>query len=312
MVRLVGLRCCPPWRCSARGRGRHCLRGPMLRGRLPFLGEARGTLLTFAPAFPTRPGPAARTPVWMPIRAASTFPTSRCGVQRSPDQPGGPSFLSWGCPKIPSVVLLSGESTPGVDRRLPVVRLLRDENARSHPCSDLVVWCHLAGFLLPAGARVLQRASDHGVHRVSADGGGRSGACTPSLPAPSRFPAMLSCPSKRSLRSQRQGSFLRRLPAGSRHRSSCHQANVHRDPCPPVVTVASRMGSCLLIRAAPTRPQGVAPCPGPLRQPRCRCCHPVLPWAWMFSRRRARKRAHVRETSGTSKTVREEIGRAHV
>jgi hypothetical protein len=222
MVRLVGLRCCPPWRCSARGRGRHCLRGPMLRGRLPFLGEARGTLLTFAPAFPTRPGPAARTPVWMPIRAASTFLTSRCGVQRSPDQPGGPSFLSWGCPKIPSVVLASGESTPGVDRRLPVVRLLRDENARPHPCSDLVVWYHLAGLLLPAGARVLQRASDHGVHRVSADGGGRSSARAPSLPALSRFPAMRSCPSKPSLRSQRRGSFLRRPPAGSRHQSSCH------------------------------------------------------------------------------------------
>lgn len=208
-------------------------------GAASFLGEARGTLLTFAPAFPTRPGPAARTPVWMPIRAASTFLTSRCGVQRSPDQPGGPSFLSWGCPKIPSVVLASGESTPGVDRRLPAVRLLRDENARPHPCSDLVVWYHLAGFLLPAGARVLQRASDHGVHRVSADGGGRWDARAPALPALSRFPAVHSCPSKRSLRSQRRGSFLRRLPAGPRHQSSCHQVIVHRDPCPPVVTAAS-------------------------------------------------------------------------
>jgi len=65
----------------------------------------------------------------------------------------------------PSVVLLVRESTPG--RRTPGCPGARPPSGRScqlPPCSDPVVSHHLAGFLLPAGTRVLQRVSDPGVH----------------------------------------------------------------------------------------------------------------------------------------------------
>jgi len=65
-----------------------------------------------------------------------------------------------------------------------------------------------------------QRASDPRVHRVSSS-------------REAEFPAMLSCPSKRSLRWKRRAWRFPSPPAGSRHRAGPSLARrVHRVPCP--------------------------------------------------------------------------------
>jgi len=73
------------------------------------VGDGCLTLLTFAPSLPTRPGPTARTPVGSPARfrcprsprpARLPAPFKRL-MRLVRCQPGRPSFLSWGCPKMP-------------------------------------------------------------------------------------------------------------------------------------------------------------------------------------------------------------------
>jgi hypothetical protein len=84
-----------------------CLRGPNILGASIRIGDECSTLLTFAPSFPTRPGPAARTPV--DVREA--FPTWSPMPFAFP--PGRPSFLSWDCPKIaPPSSCSSGSPLP--------------------------------------------------------------------------------------------------------------------------------------------------------------------------------------------------------
>jgi len=113
----------------------------LFRGRRSF-GDTSLTLVTFTPAFPTRP--------W------SCRPSFRS------------SFLSWGCPRSP----LRRIDHRGVHswraRRRTVAAPPSEKSSQLFPRSDLVVSHHPAGFLLPGDARVLQRASDPGVHHVSA------------------------------------------------------------------------------------------------------------------------------------------------
>jgi hypothetical protein len=142
-LRLVGLRCVLRGLAVSAVAPIVAFEDPSSRGRLPGWGSCR-SLLIFTPSSPTRFDPAARAP--------------RCR---------GTSFLSWGCSKIPSVVSITGESTPGDAARFPGRRLLRTLRATAASCSDLVVFHHLAGFLLPGAAKMLHLASDPGAHPVS-------------------------------------------------------------------------------------------------------------------------------------------------
>jgi hypothetical protein len=84
-----------------------CLRGPNILGASIRIGDESSTLLTFAPSFPTRPGPAARTPV----DVQKAFPT--WSPMPFAFLPGRPSFLSWDCPKIaPPSSCSSGSPLP--------------------------------------------------------------------------------------------------------------------------------------------------------------------------------------------------------
>jgi hypothetical protein len=130
-------------------------RGPSTGPRIKTFVSMCATLLTLAPTFPTLPGPC--------------------------DPAAKPGFLSWGCPKIAPPSYRSRNPTPGdVLLRTPVFRpvrflgrwcgaprLLRDENANSHPRAARVVSHHLDGLFLLDHATVLQAAADPGVHRVS-------------------------------------------------------------------------------------------------------------------------------------------------
>jgi len=111
---LRGLRSC----AVARDR---CLRGPSSRGLASSLGDVCSTLLTFAPSFPTRPGPAARTPVWMLNAGSPLSLPSRGERVRAAHSARSSELPLLGLSKDrPSVVLLARESTPG--SRLPVAR----------------------------------------------------------------------------------------------------------------------------------------------------------------------------------------------
>jgi hypothetical protein len=195
---------------------------PHLGGSHP-VGDGCSTLLTFAPSFPTRPGPAARTPVWMltGLLTASSALSGGARVRRlvSPVVRASSRGIVQRSP-------LRRIARQGVHSRkppagCPVACRLRDGNATSHPRSDLVVLHHLAGLLLPVGIRILQRISDPGVHHVSAGGGRSSDPCGPSGRALLRFPVVRSCPSKLSLRAQRRMLELALLPSagGSSPRS---------------------------------------------------------------------------------------------
>ena len=159
------------------------------------VGERPLTLVTFTPAFPTRP--------W-----------SCCPSLRS-------SVLSWGCPKIaPPSCRSPGsplpEGAPANRHLLP-----SEKSSQLSSCSDLVVSHHLAGLLLPGDARVLQRASDPGVHCVSARDPTRTALASDPRRAP-RFPAVRSCPSKLFPRVQQPTRRSRAEPTGGRHRRDSH------------------------------------------------------------------------------------------
>jgi hypothetical protein len=125
MVRLVGLRCCPPWPSIARGSVRSVPSRTIVSGARIRFRDVRSTLVTFAPTFPTRPGPAARTPVWILTARLLHLPPFRSfpfgiGTCLPLDQPGRPSFLSWDCPKIaPPSCCSPGSPLPEAACRLP-------------------------------------------------------------------------------------------------------------------------------------------------------------------------------------------------
>lgn len=104
------------------------------------------TLLTFAP-----------TSSMLPLLGSLSLAALGPGVATAPS-----SCLSWGCPKIAPPSHSLEESTPSA-----VASTFGLDPARISPRSVLVVSHHLDGLLLPARARVLHLADDHGVHHVS-------------------------------------------------------------------------------------------------------------------------------------------------
>lgn len=186
--RALALRC--------RGRPKRCCGSLAFATALPGL-RGRAEQRDHYPTRAISPGPTTRLKVWkVPLSTFASFPTrpgpatsatARC--RHHPcgcaDIGCGRSFLSWDCPKI----------APPPSQRLEVhsrsmIRpkpspSLREERANAPPCSALVLSQHLGGLLLRGGARVLQRAAGHGVHRVS------TAAIRPGLspaPSPSALP----------------------------------------------------------------------------------------------------------------------------
>jgi hypothetical protein len=102
-----------------------------------------------------------------------------------------------------------------------------------------------------------------------------------NLPASTRFPVMPSCPPKPSLRAQRLVDPLTREIQRERVTArTVTRQDVHRTPCPLAVAASPALGSCLPISRSASRPQGLAPCPGPLPlRPLPATSDPVLPWA---------------------------------
>ena len=305
MVQLVGLRCDPPWPSIDDGRHRRCLRGSTFRGRGSGLWEQRSTLLTFAPALPTLPGPAARTPVWMPRRPHADLPHLAVRCPSCSDSARSSELPLLGLSKDP----LRRVAQRGVHSRscarLPVRRSfgMRTPVPIRVPTS----W---SGATSPVSSSLPSPACCSGPPTMGFTAfppRWRSFGTFRTLPScSSRFPAMRSCPSKRSLRAQRRPDLSRGPTAGPRHRHPRHQEGVHRDPCPLAVAEPPKMGSCLLTRCGRLDLRALLRARVRCSGKRFRSRRPVLPWAWMLSRRHARERAHVRETSGTSKTVREE------
>ncbi len=137
------------------------LRGPTVGPRTGTKVAVHRTLLTFAP-----------TSSMLPSLGSLSLSALRPGVATAPS-----SCLSWGCPKIAPPSYSLEESTPRT-----VASPFGLDPARILPCSALVVSHHLDGLLLPARARVLHLADDHGVHHVSSRLRGESprGAALPS------------------------------------------------------------------------------------------------------------------------------------
>lgn len=240
---------------------------PHLGGSHP-VGDGCSTLLTFAPSFPTRPGPAARTPVWMltGLLTASSALSGGARVRRlvSPVVRASSRGIVQRSP-------LRRIARQGVHSRrppagCPVACRLRDGNATSHPCSDRVVWCHLAGFLLPDGApHVAADLRPWGSPRFRAlarvDRPSRADrARAPALPRGAFLPSEAFPPCTaakvRACALALRGRYVTAPTVTSRR--------VHRPPSPLAVTADPLVRSCLPARLPPTRPQGVPPCPGPL------------------------------------------------
>jgi hypothetical protein len=75
-------------------------------------------------------------------------------------------------------------------------------------------------------------------------------------------------------------SLRRRLPAGARHHLDSHPSRCSPNSLPSRRCRSPLMGSRLPIPGASSRPQGLAPCPGPLLpRPLPAAGNPVLPWA---------------------------------
>jgi len=168
--------------------------------------------VTFTPAFPTRP--------WSCCPNANVRASSLGVVQRSPlrrlDHRGVHSR---------SFVPANRHDPPS------------EESCQPSSCSDLVVSHHLVGLLLPGGARVLQRASDPGVHHVSA----RDPTWTPLASDPRRaprFPAVRSCPSKLFPQIQQPNRRSRADPTGGRHHLDSHLPR-----CSPTLLAPSSLPS---------------------------------------------------------------------
>jgi hypothetical protein len=229
----------------ARSRGVAAFEDHRLGGSHP-LKDVRSPLLTLAPSFPTLPGPAARpSALRLRVRASSRGIVQRSPLRRLARQGVHSRWPPAGC---------------------PVARRLRDGNATSHPCSDLVVWCHLAGFLLPDGApRVAAGLRPWGSPRfrlvTRVDRPSRAlRARAPGLPRGAFLPfeAFPPCTAAkvRACALALRGRYVTAPTVTSRR--------VHRPPSPLAVATDPLVGSCLPARAPPTRPQGVPPCPGPL------------------------------------------------
>jgi hypothetical protein len=178
MLRLVGLRCCPPWPFTTTVAVVSAFEDHRLGGARPCWGRSLDPL---------------------DLRAGFPDATRSCGSNSGLDA----SPLSPWLPTVCATGPVVRASSHGVVQRSPLRRiarqgvhsrkppagcpvacLLREENATSPPCSDLVVLHHLAGFLLPAGTRVLQRVSDPGVHHVSAGLARPADPCEPTGRAP--------------------------------------------------------------------------------------------------------------------------------
>jgi hypothetical protein len=131
--------------------------------------------------------------------------------------------LSWGFPKIAPPSCAAEESTPTATFALQEDSAAKDSRrsfgtsgATADPCSVSAVFRRPDGLRLSNPARVLQRATDHGVHDVLK----RSAKTVAS--------SCLSCPSKFSPRPQLLGATLVE-PRGS----SVTRAGFHRSCSPP-------------------------------------------------------------------------------
>ena len=171
--------------------------GPMSRGYRRARARRYRTLLTLAPPLPASPVQSTRSP----DRICLSWDFQRSPLRRI--QPESP---------LPAPQSPKGAAPSGASSQLA-------------PRSVLVVFHHPDGFLLPNPARMLQRASGHGVHVVS---------------------DVHSCPPK---------PFPRWKP-GSRHWSVPSLARPdHRSPCPPAlfrrVCTRRRDLKALLLQSGP-------------------------------------------------------------
>jgi len=102
-----------------------------------------------------------------------------------------------------------------------------ESGSQPDSCAIFVVLHHPDGLLLPNPARVLHRASSHGVHDVSSPR--------------QRIPITPSCPSKpcSSCAAGVSSGFPSATP-GPRHLSEFPRS-VHREPCPLILSIRSSL-----------------------------------------------------------------------
>jgi hypothetical protein len=259
MLRLVGLRCCPPWPFTPAVAAVSAFEDHRLGGARPCWGRSLDPPDLHA-GFPD----ATRS-------CGSNSGLDTCPLRRGCPPRALPARSSelplMGLSKDrPSVVLLARESTPG--SRPPVARWPASFGMRPRrPIRVPTSWfCTTSPVSSSLSGRVCCNA-------FPTLGFTTFRPAPPALPTLTsrpdarhpRLPVMRSCPSKPSLRAQQPAIVL-----ANHHQRDVVRVNpvtrldVHQPPCPPAVAVDPILGSCLPILSPPTRPQGFAPCTGPL------------------------------------------------
>jgi hypothetical protein len=218
------------------------------------------------------------------LRLKCSPPFRRGPPRRSGILPDRSSFLSWVCPKIapPSYCPLG---SPLPETIHPVARpydLLRNATATSRSCSDLVVLPTSPVSSSRPGTRMLQRASDPGVHHVSADATSSSGSSRIERPGTITLPRDAFLPFEAFPPCTAAGySPCEDSPTGARHHLDSHLPRCSPTSLPSRRCHRSRFWEVAFpFPGAASRPQGLAPCPGPLSpRPLPAAGNPVLPWA---------------------------------